>query len=199
MRESEAVAFVRFFAGKMWCSSAPANDPCPLEYSDDPEEFCLYHRALQIVARLEASPNVGSCADVPTFPPPRDWVEDVLAFHRRYDVFVGDRPRFPSEERLARRMLLVEEEVQELRKAVAERDLVEMADAIADSIYVLIGLAISAGIDLRPIWDEVQRTNMRKEARGPDQKVVKPAGWVPPAIARIIADKSGALPKRPED
>lgn len=113
-----------------------------------------------------------------------DWFEDVLAFHRKFGCRITGRPGIPPGETVALRAELVREEVEELEDAIARGDLAGIADACADSIYVLIGLAISYGIDLRPIWDEVQRSNMAKEGGGErfDGKVLKPDGWRGPDI-----------------
>ena len=62
-------------------------------------------------------------------------------------------------------------------------DMVEMADALADTDYVVEGARIALGIDGGPIAAEVHRTNMLK-ANGPvkDGKRLKPEGWMPPDI-----------------
>ena len=69
-----------------------------------------------------------------------------------------------------------------------EPDLGGIADGIADLIYVLLGTALSYGIHIAPIWDEVQRTNMAKEggATRHDGKVLKPEGWQPPDVRGIL-------------
>ena len=115
-----------------------------------------------------------------------DWVEDVLAFHRRFHAYVGSAPSFPDADTLELRCRLVRDELEELVAALHAQDLVEVADAIADTIYTLIGLGIACGIDLRPVWREVQRTNMLKESDGPGRKVRKPAGWQAPDIAGAL-------------
>lgn len=76
-----------------------------------------------------------------------------------------------------------------LYQRAADPSLVEVADGIADAIYVLLGTAIEAGVDMDPVFDEVHRSNMAK-AGGPrraDGKVLKPAGWTPPDIAGVLA------------
>jgi hypothetical protein len=64
-----------------------------------------------------------------------------------------------------------------------------VADGIVDAIYVLIGAAITYGIDIRPVWQAVHAANMAKEggATREDGKVQKPPGWQPPDIAGILA------------
>lgn len=70
----------------------------------------------------------------------------------------------------------------------AQQDIVKMIDGLCDLIYVTIGAAVQMGIDLEPFWDEVQRTNMAKvggEIRE-DGKRLKPEGWKPPEIRKIL-------------
>jgi predicted HAD superfamily Cof-like phosphohydrolase len=69
---------------------------------------------------------------------------------------------------------------------VQVRDLPETIDGIVDAGYVLEGLGIALGVDLRPMWAEVQRANMAKMGgpKDPDTgKQLKPEGWTPPDIA----------------
>lgn len=84
----------------------------------------------------------------------------------------------------AMRMLLIAEETEELADALFRNDRADVADALADLIYVAIGAAITFGIDLRPVWQAVQATNMAKEGGGvrEDGKILKPEGWQPPDI-----------------
>ena len=67
----------------------------------------------------------------------------------------------------------------------------EIADGICDSIYVLLGAALELGINITPLWDEVQRTNMAKEggAIREDGKILKPEGWKPPVISRLLKEQ----------
>lgn len=69
--------------------------------------------------------------------------------------------------------------------------LAELADGIADLVYVLVGTARSFGIDMTDIWAEVQASNMLK-ATGPvrqDGKRLKPEGWEPPDVEGIIIEQ----------
>lgn len=66
-----------------------------------------------------------------------------------------------------------------------------IADDIADSIYVLCGLANCLGLPLAAIFAEVHRSNMTKAVDGKvikrsDGKILKPAGWTPPDIYTIL-------------
>lgn len=120
-------------------------------------------------------------------------IEDVLAFHIAGGIPVGAKPQFPSPDRVELRKKLVEEEYGELSLGIVSRDMTETADAIADLIYVLIGMALEFGIPLARVWNEVQRSNMAKFPGGlvtsrADGKILKPDGWTPPDIARIISE-----------
>jgi len=114
----------------------------------------------------------------------KDWYQDVYDFHKKFGIYFGENgPEVPDETTIDLRWALIEEEVnKELESAVSKGDLVGIADGIADAIYVLLGTAISYGIDLRPIWDMVQEANMSKTGgkKREDGKLLKPEGWISP-------------------
>lgn len=117
-----------------------------------------------------------------------DWVADVVEFHRTFDHPIRPTPGFPSKGRVGFRYQFLREEMFELSEGIAWRDIVEVADALADITYVAIGMAIEFGIDLRPVWDAVHQANMAKKGgaiRG-DGKQLKPKGWKPPDIVGAI-------------
>jgi predicted HAD superfamily Cof-like phosphohydrolase len=114
--------------------------------------------------------------------------QDVLDFHRAIGAYVGHRLGMPPDDVQSLRIKLITEEILELFNAISNDDIVETADAIADSIYVLVGCAIAFGIDIRPVWREVHRSNLAKVG-GPvdaDGKQLKPEGWTPPDIAGVL-------------
>lgn len=80
------------------------------------------------------------------------------------------------------------EEFQELVVALTEEDIVEIADAIADLIYVALYTANAYGLYMEPIFQEVQRSNMAKKGgpKAANGKQQKPEGWAPPDIASIV-------------
>jgi predicted HAD superfamily Cof-like phosphohydrolase len=97
------------------------------------------------------------------------------------------------EERDLRKKLLIEE-VNEYYNAEYADDLVEIADALADIIYIACGTAVSYGIPLDRVFTEVHRSNMAKLVDGKvlrrsDGKIQKPEGWTPPDIETILATK----------
>jgi predicted HAD superfamily Cof-like phosphohydrolase len=118
----------------------------------------------------------------------------VAAFHEAFGLPQRTRPTAAIDDGLARlRLDLMEEEFGELVRAVEARDLVAMADALADIVYVAYGTALTYGIDLDAVLAEVHRANMSKlGADGQpvlrdDGKVLKSERYSRPDIAAVVA------------
>lgn len=115
------------------------------------------------------------------------------AFHEAFGLPVRNRPTvdIPAGEADLRQALL-DEEVEELRAAVAAADVVGIADALADIVYIACGTAHSYGIDLDAVVTEVHRSNMTKlggDGRPiyrDDGKVLKGPSYEPPQLATIL-------------
>ena len=116
-------------------------------------------------------------------------LNDVKAFHRVFGAPIRTTPAIPSDEERQLRWGLIVEEMSELGEAFANDDMVEISDALADLIYVAIGMALVYGIPLDEVWDEVQNSNMQKLGGGvrEDGKILKPDDWEPPRIAEVLA------------
>jgi predicted HAD superfamily Cof-like phosphohydrolase len=115
----------------------------------------------------------------------------VREFHEVFGVAVADQPIQPAPETVALRRSLIEEEKRELFEAMASENLAQIAKELADLLYVVYGTAVSYGIETLPVFIEVHRSNMEKAPGGivkrrPDGKVLKPEGWQPPDIAKLI-------------
>lgn len=118
--------------------------------------------------------------------------KNVLEFHQTFGAVVSYTPATPSEATKLLRIRLIEEELQELKYAMMEDDIVETADALADLLYVLFGTCVSYGINIQKVFDEVHRSNMSK--RNPDGsvtydqygKVIKPPTYSPADVAGVI-------------
>lgn len=117
--------------------------------------------------------------------------EMVRKFHEKFDLPRADYPDCGTlQERLAR-VMLVQEECDELMDALIVEepvDLAHIAREMADVLYVIYGSAVSMGIDLEPVFEEVHRANMAKvggviDGRG---KLGKPPHWKPPDVEGII-------------
>ena len=116
---------------------------------------------------------------------------DVKDFHKAFGQRIGETPSLPDENERHLRKVLLQEEFNEYITAEAEHDIVEIADALADIIYIACGTAVSYGIPLDIIFDEVHNSNMSKLVDGKvirrsDGKIQKPEGWMPPNIANIL-------------
>jgi len=94
-------------------------------------------------------------------------LNDVGKFHETFDLPILDEPIIPDEKRCALRINLLEEELAELKEAIANNDLVEVADAFCDLQYVLSGAILEFGFaaKFKTLFDEVQRSNMSKTCK----------------------------------
>ena len=119
---------------------------------------------------------------------------DVKDFHEAFGQRIGEKPEFPDRKERTLREKLLEEEFNEYMRAELNDDLVEIADALADIIYIACGTAVSYGIPLDDVFAEVHRSNMAKLVDGKvirreDGKIQKPEGWTAPDI-RSVLDKA---------
>lgn len=119
--------------------------------------------------------------------------EQVGEFHRAYGLPLRDVPTVAvGTDQVELRQALIEEEVAELAAAARAGDLIAVADALADIVYVAYGTAHVYGIDLDAVLDEVHTSNMTKlgadgrPIRRADGKVLKGPGYRPPDIAAVL-------------
>lgn len=137
----------------------------------------------------------------------RRMLEDVLAFHQKFDVPFEAYPSFPEPDRTELRRVLHREEYYELDTALAhavmvfknphcftpeqeKRALIAVADGVVDLSYVLAGTVWEFGMaaKMEDGWSEVHAANMRKEGGGKrfDGKILKPPGWVGPDWEKVL-------------
>lgn len=144
----------------------------------------------------------------------KDVISDVSMFHEVFGLPIADRPMLVDRDTRELRLNLLDEEYCEYRRAAQSNDLVEIADALADMIYIIAGTALIYGIPLEEVWDAVQVSNISKagscefcEGYGVDEdnqpcdtcggngfrvirrmdgKILKPEGWQPPNIKAIL-------------
>ena len=88
--------------------------------------------------------------------------EDVKEFMKTFGQIVRTKPQFPDDKTMKLRYDLIKEELNELKEAMESKDLVEIADALSDILYVTYGAGCAYGIDLDKCFKEVQRANMSK-------------------------------------
>jgi len=116
---------------------------------------------------------------------------DVRDFHQAFGQRIGEKPELPDGAERRLRIDLLEEEFAEYIKGELEDDIIQVADALADIIYIACGTAVSYGIPLDELFDEVHRSNMAKLVDGKvirreDGKVKKPEGWTAPDVAGVL-------------
>ena len=120
--------------------------------------------------------------------------DKVKEFMNAFGQEVVTKPDWPKAETMELRMDLIEEEVGELNEAIfdASGDLVEVADALADILYVVYGAGHAFGIDLDKCFSEVHRSNMSKlgEDGKPiyrdDGKVLKGENFSEPNLKEVM-------------
>ncbi len=91
-------------------------------------------------------------------------LKQVAEFHRTFRHPIIEQPAIPSAARSELRVSLIAEELDELRQAIADNNIVEIADALCDIQYVLSGAILEFGLGnkFKELFDEVQRSNMSK-------------------------------------
>ena len=86
----------------------------------------------------------------------------VKTFMKIFGQEVKTKPSFSTDKINSLRYDLIEEELEELKIAMKNKDLLEVADALTDILYVTYGAGHAFGIDLDQCFDEVQNSNMSK-------------------------------------
>jgi predicted HAD superfamily Cof-like phosphohydrolase len=122
-------------------------------------------------------------------------LQQLVEFHRVFGASLEERPTAAvTDETIALRVSLIQEELNEYRHAAEARDLVGVADALSDLLYVVLGTYVSHGLQdvAEALFDEVHRSNMSKlDAEGrvlyrADGKVLKSDLWRPPELGAIL-------------
>ena len=125
---------------------------------------------------------------------------DVGDFHEKFGLdnvtHHGAGPRKPTDDLLDFRIKFMQEELDEFIEGRDEQNDAKMADALIDLAYVVFGTAQMLGYPWHHLWGEVQRANMTKERatketaseRGGEWDVIKPPGWKPPNIEKVLRD-----------
>ncbi len=123
-------------------------------------------------------------------------LEQVQEFHETYGLPVEDKPTITDQKTNALRINLLAEELDELKEALEQGDMVETLDALIDLQYVLDGAFLSFGMqDLKEeAFNEVHRSNMSKLGedgqpirRESDGKVLKGPNYFKPDIAQFLS------------
>ena len=86
----------------------------------------------------------------------------VKTFMKTFGQEVKTKPSFSTDKINSLRYNLIKEELEELKEAMENKDLLEVADALTDILYVTYGAGHAFGIDLDKCFEEVQSSNMSK-------------------------------------
>ena len=116
----------------------------------------------------------------------------VGTFMKTFGQEVKTKPSFSTEKINKLRIDLIKEELEELTEAMNNKDLLEVADALTDILYVTYGAGHAFGIDLDKCFDEVQNSNMSKldENGNPiyndSGKVMKGPNYFKPDLSKFV-------------
>ena len=122
-------------------------------------------------------------------------LDSVKLFHKKFNIDYLNKPTANIPEEIKKlRFKLMEEENLEYLKATRENDLVEIADALGDMLYILCGTIISHGLQnkIEEIFQEIQSSNMSKLGKNgkpiyrEDGKVLKGPNYFKPDIRKIL-------------
>ena len=117
--------------------------------------------------------------------------EKVKTFMESFGQEVKDKPKLPDENIVDLRLNLINEEFIELLNATNEGDMVSIADALTDLLYVVYGAGHAFGLNLDKCFEEVHESNMSKFDNGipiyrDDGKVLKSDTYRPPDLEKIL-------------
>ncbi len=113
-------------------------------------------------------------------------------FHKFFDVLISKNPTLLKSEDFIRRLTLISSEVGELGDAVRKQNLIEIADALGDILYVTFGMAVEMGLDIDRIFYEIHASNMSKVnedgtvTKDPGGKVLKSEQYKPVDLSWIL-------------
>ena len=88
--------------------------------------------------------------------------EKVRELMKTFGQEIKEKAGFPNEKITSLRYELIKEELEELKEAINNKDIKEVADALTDILYVAYGAGHAFGIDLDKCFEEVQNSNMSK-------------------------------------
>ena len=119
--------------------------------------------------------------------------DKVGTFMKTFGQEVKSKPSFSTDKINKLRIDLIKEELEELTEAMHRKDLLEVADALTDILYVTYGAGHSFGIDLDQCFNEVQNSNMSKLGKDGNPiynesgKVMKGPNYFKPDLKKFIS------------
>ena len=119
--------------------------------------------------------------------------ESVKTFMKTFGQEVKEKAGFPSDKITSLRYELIYEELEELKEAIINKDIKEVADASTDILYVTYGAGHAFGINLDKCFKEVQNSNMSKLGNdgkpiyNDKGKVMKGPNYFKPDLNKFVA------------
>ena len=119
--------------------------------------------------------------------------ESVRKFMETFGQEIKEKAGFPNDKITTLRVDLINEELEELKQAINNRDIKEVADALTDILYVTYGAGHAFGINLDDCFNEVQKSNMSKlgddgkPIYNQDGKVMKGPKYFKPNLNKFVA------------
>tara|TARA_A100001015_G_scaffold274222_1_gene330392 strand:- start:382 stop:753 length:372 start_codon:yes stop_codon:yes gene_type:complete len=119
--------------------------------------------------------------------------ESVKTFMKTFGQEVKEKAGFPSDKITSLRYELIYEELEELKEAIINKDIKEVADALTDILYVTYGAGHAFGINLDKCFKEVQNSNMSKLGKdgkpiyNDKGKVMKGPNYFKPDLNKFVA------------
>ena len=119
--------------------------------------------------------------------------ESVKKFMKTFGQEVKEKAEFPTDKITSLRYNLIQEELDELKEAIDNRDIKEVADALTDILYVTYGAGHAFGINLDKCFGEVQNSNMSKLGEdgkpiyNEKGKVLKGPNYFKPDLKKFVA------------
>lgn len=120
----------------------------------------------------------------------------VAEFHKTFGHLVEKTPKWPDDSVIKLRIDLILEELKEFGEGIDNKNIISVADALADILYVVYGAGHEFGVDLDSCFEEVHRSNMSKlGADGKpiyreDGKVLKGPNYSPPDLETVLESQT---------
>jgi predicted HAD superfamily Cof-like phosphohydrolase len=130
----------------------------------------------------------------------QDLINKLIEFNEAFDIPYNTEPTNLENKEVNLRFSLMFEENQEYHVGATKKDLVEIADALGDKLYILLGTIIAHGMQdvIVDVFNEIHRSNMTKlepdgkVRRREDGKILKPETYERPNLKQFFEDESNS-------
>lgn len=129
-----------------------------------------------------------------SFDLPNEYSYRVRTFHEQFNCLINNRPTLISDTQALERIRLIQEELGELIEAMSKHNLVEIADAIGDLLWVVFGAAVNYGLPITEIFKQIHESNMSKLGEDGEPiidsggKILKGPNYTPVNLSWIIEE-----------